>query len=502
MNKINIVNFIRGWDNRADFDLKEPVIRQAELAEKYNLPVTFLFQFDAMIKTDYVEPVENCKAKKEIGLWLEISEPLILAAGLIWRGRDGFKWDWHSCVDMTVGYTLRERKLIIDKAFKKFNEIFGYYPKTVGSWALDAYSINYMKEKYNIKAALICKEQWGTDGYSLWGGYYSGGYYSCKNNILCPAQNEEQQIDVPVFRMLGCDPVDQYMNGLGTEYQGVESMEPVYGCSGSDAEWVKWFLKETFRKENLGLNYCQAGQENSFGWEAMKDGYSMQMQLFEQKRNLGEIDFELVSETAAAYMKSFKLTPCTTVEAHKENSSTLWFNSRFYRSNLYIHDKKIFLRDIFVFNENYRERYFDEVAENENLYFDNLPVIDCFRWSDKEKIGGGFFEKNSKQAAVIKDFSVQKKGGSSVCVMLELDEGIMKITYNERSIIFDFPSEGYILNAGIYKGENPVKGFADGKMLCEYRGFCYSPVLLGAVCQINESGYSIVSGGKSFEIRF
>lgn len=205
---------------------------------------------------------------------------------------------------------------------------------------------------------------------------------------------------------------------------------------------------------------------------------------------------------AAAYMKSFKLTPCTTVEAHKENSSTLWFNSRFHRSNLYIHDKKIFLRDIFVFNENYRERYFDEVTENKNLYFDNLPVIDCFRWSNKEKIGGGFFEKNSKQAAVIKDFSVQKNSGSSVCVMLELDEGIMKITYNERSIIFDFPSEGYILSAGIYKGENPVKGFTDGRMLCEYCGFCYSLVLSGAVCKINENGYSIVPGGKSFEIRF
>lgn len=129
---------------------------------------------------------------------------------------------------------------------------------------------------------------------------------------------------------------------------------------------------------------------------------------------------------AAAYMKSFKLTPCTTVEAHKENSSTLWFNSRFHRSNLYIHDKKIFLRDIFVFNENYRERYFDEVTENKNLYFDNLPVIDCFRWSNKGKIGGGFFEKNSKQAAVIKDFSVQKNSGSSVCVMLALCLNLMK----------------------------------------------------------------------------
>ena len=51
-NVINIVNFIRGWDKRVDFDLKESVAEQARLAEEYNLPVTFLYQYDAMVQPE------------------------------------------------------------------------------------------------------------------------------------------------------------------------------------------------------------------------------------------------------------------------------------------------------------------------------------------------------------------------------------------------------------------------------------------------------------------
>ena len=75
---------------------------------------------------------------------------------------------------------------------------------------LDSWSINYMKENYDIKAFAICREQYGVDAYSLWGGYYNQGYYPSKYNVLCPGQNEENIIKAPVFRMLGPDPIYCY----------------------------------------------------------------------------------------------------------------------------------------------------------------------------------------------------------------------------------------------------------------------------------------------------
>lgn len=76
------------------------------------------------------------------------------------------------------------------------------------------------------------------------------------------------------------------------------------------------------------------------------------------------------------------MTPVRTEEAHKENSSTIWYNSKYYRSNLYYRDNQIMLRDIFVFNEKYRERYFDTVTVDGNLYFDNLPA---YRFAQMEQ---------------------------------------------------------------------------------------------------------------------
>ena len=54
-----------------------------------------------------------------------------------------------------------------------------------------------------------------------------------------PAQNEQNQIPVPIFRMLGSDPVRQYDSGLGTDKQGVITLEPSCAHSGADSAWVK-----------------------------------------------------------------------------------------------------------------------------------------------------------------------------------------------------------------------------------------------------------------------
>ena len=498
-NVINIVNFIRGCDTRADFDLKLPVREQIKLAEKYGMPMTFLYQYDALIQSEFTELLKD-KECFEVGIWLENSKWLVEKVGLLWRGREGYDWDWYSNVDMTVGYTLKERKLLIDEIMRKFKEVFGYYPKTVGSWALDAYSVNYMYKQYSIEAAMICKEQWGTDGYSLWGGYYSGAYFPCKNNLFSPAQNSEEQINVPVFRMLGSDPINQYMSGLGTDYQCVESMEPVYPLSGGNENWVKWYLNEMFGSKNLGLNYSQAGQENSFGWSGVKDGYTMQMRLFDEKRKSGEIEFEFVSETGRKFKDEYKATPVTTVDAHKDNRGSLWFNSKYYRGNLYFNNGKILLRDLFIFNEKYRERYFDTVADGQNLYYDNLPLIDCFRWSKENEIAGAYFKHMGKEITASEDFETEIIDNKTVTAKIDTCIGEINICFNEKSVVFEFPENGCSLDAVSYRHAPTVNDFKNNELACSHEGFHYSVKIKNADCTITDNGYTIIPEGKSFEL--
>lgn len=56
----------------------------------------------------------------------------------------------------------------------------------------------------------VCNEQWGTDGYTLWEGYYNGPYFPNREHFLLPAQSKEKQIHAPVCRMLGPVPVYCY----------------------------------------------------------------------------------------------------------------------------------------------------------------------------------------------------------------------------------------------------------------------------------------------------
>ena len=241
---INIVNFIRQTDYRvedSDRKLYETVCRQVELVNRYDLPATFLLEYDALINPLYQKLLKTkLRNGAEIGAWWELTQPHIEAAGLKWRGEH--PWVSHANIAFSTGYTKEERERLVDVYMRKFKDIFGTYPKSVGSWFIDAHTLAYMHDRYGIEASCNCKDQIGTDGYTLWGGYWNQAYYPSRLNAYMPAQTGAGQIPVPVFRMLGSDPIYQYDDGLGNERQGVISLEPVYKHAGMNRKWVDYFF--------------------------------------------------------------------------------------------------------------------------------------------------------------------------------------------------------------------------------------------------------------------
>ena len=103
-------------------------------------------------------------------------------AGLKWRGR--FDWDWAANVGFSPGYTPEERRKLVDVYMADFRAIFGYYPRTVGSWFIDEVTLAYMAGHYGIVASCNCKDQVGTDGYTLWGGYWNQAYYPSSGKLV------------------------------------------------------------------------------------------------------------------------------------------------------------------------------------------------------------------------------------------------------------------------------------------------------------------------------
>lgn len=434
-NIVNIINFVRKCEPRKADNrfLYETTKEELRLCKSFGFPSTLLLQYDALIDEDYIKLIEKFKDNTEIGLWFEVVEPLVKAVNLPWEGR--YPWDWHSDVGFLIGYSPEERELLIDEAFCTFKRIFGTYPLCCGSWHIDAHSLKYMKEKYGIIASCNCKEQYGTDGYTLWGGIYSGAYFPSANNMLCPAQTKENQIDVPVFRMLGADPIYQYDMNMGEDSsQHVTSLEPVYENSGSNKYWVKWYLKENFNNKGISLSYAQTGQENSMDWEDISKGLPKQFEILKEMQRNGEIEIMTLGESGKWFSENFSLTPPQAQmfdsDIRNNRYKTLWYNCKSYRTNIIYENGRIWFRDLYIFNENFEEKYLTERETTKNCAFYTLPVIDGYRFSDKNIRAGLYFYRHGHEMTFSAPWRTFENDSSA---NIYLDEEL-KITAHERGI--------------------------------------------------------------------
>lgn len=435
---LNIVNFIRACEPRVKVDLVKPVREQIRLMKRHGLRGTFLIQYDALLEPVYNDMLKELDpAQFEIGVWHEIVQPEVEKLGIKWTGR--WAWDWHVHCGFAVGYTKSEREAIADELFAKFREVFGYYPRVFGSWFFDTHTVRYLSSKYGLDALCNCKEQYGTDGYTLWGGYYGQAYYPSIVNMFMPSQSEATKMDVPLFRMLGSDQIYQYDFGMSVEegagVQGVITLEPVYtrGTGGGGVpRWVDWYMRENYNGECLTFGYAQAGQENPFGWDAMGAGLTYQFALFEKLRDEGKIIVEPLGDTGRWYKKTYAATPASTITAHTtfddRDRDSMWYSSRFYRCNLYTEEGVTRIRDLHVFDDGCPDPFEDRVCESNEVTYETLPVADGNRHSGNGVRAGVYFAYADGSPILTDGFAFTDCGGNTAIA----DYGTLAFTLGEN----------------------------------------------------------------------
>ena len=440
---VNIINFIRQTEPRieeiTDEVLYQTVVEQVKQLNRHQLKGTFLLQYDALINPKYQDLLKNeLYPGSEVGGWWEITQPHVEAAGLKWRGR--YPWDWHADVGFATGYTPEEREKLVDVYMEKFKSVFGKYPTAIGSWFIDAHTLGYMYDKYHIVASCNCKDQVGTDGYTLWGGYWNQAYYPSRQNAYMPAQTVKGQIPVPIFRMLGSDPIYQYDSGLGGSTQSVVSLEPVYKEGGGSRTWVEWFFKSMFEEPCLSFAYTQVGQENSFTWDAMKQGLEIQIPLLETLQKEKKIRVETLTEAGEWFKEQFTVTPLTAVMTLVDNRGndrkTVWYNSRFYRTNLLWEGSSFRFRDIHLFDEAYASDYLSQAGTSNQCVYTTLPFVDGCLWSSVEQLAGLRLNYKDASGEMIEAKggipTVEEKGQElRVKWPLESKKAVLQITFKE-----------------------------------------------------------------------
>ena len=518
---VNILFFLRNEELRIpQLDLFEVFKKQVTLANKYDFPATYLFEYDALIDERYIEYIKKyINGQSEIGGWWEIVKPLCEKADIRWRGREDHNWDWHCYCGFSVGYTNEERKKLLDVYMAEFFNIFGKYPKTLGSWLIDAYTLEYAEKRYGVEASTNCRDQWGTDGYTLWGGYYGPCYYPSKNNAFCPAQTKEEQINIPVFRIWATDYLHQYDYNIDLEnktyansgMQQCITLEPAtpenrYG--GSSVSWTDWYIDEVLMKKTLNFGYLVTGQENSFLWEDQQKGLKYQFDKISKMSLEGKIELMTMAETAQQFKKEFEFTPPSVqfIESdYREgfDCKSLWYNSRNYRCNLYFDEDRMWIRDIFLFREEYSERCKGSVCVSNDYCYDNLPFTDGCLWCGNGTRSGLyiFLCCGGKEVPLSVRYYVNEyiDGAAALLTCKTQDGDIVSILMNEQSVTVSCDTADIKMRL-LYDGnaEVPFKKCEENTIFMEHNSFEYKVEVKGA--NIELSNGITISGKDKIEL--
>lgn len=424
---INIINFMRGIDSEIfpDGVTFATAKNQVELLDKYNFKSTILVQYDTLFMDNYREMFASLdKDRYEFGIWLEIIQPLAAKCGIEWHGER--EWDGHCHCGYSMGYTKEQRIKMIDEFFRAFKEFFGHYPRVFGSWFFDSFTARYIADTYGLDAMCNCKEQYGTDGYTLWGGYYGQAYYPSRTNVFMPAQSREEQLNVPLFRMLGSDQVYQYdyqldVNADVIPNQKVITLEPVYPEAGGSPRWVDWYIGENFNGECLSFGYAQAGQENSMGWKRIQDGYRYQLEKFAKMQADGEIEIEQLGESGKWFKEQYTETPASTITAHcaydDPDKDTVWYCSKNYRVNLYGENHQVRIRDLHIFDETVEDPFENKICTENAATYDSLPAVDGVLYSGNGIRSGMYIYDKATDKPIEYDFMEFKEKSDKICAV-------------------------------------------------------------------------------------
>jgi hypothetical protein len=331
-------------------------------------------------------------------------------------------------------------------------------------------------------ASCNCKDQVGTDGYTLWGGYWNQAYYPSRLNAYMPAQTRAAQIDVPIFRMLGSDPIYQYGNS-----PGMFTLEPVYPTAGGSADWVGWFMNNLITQPSLAFGYTQAGQENSFGWDAMQKGLTLQVALLAQEAKAGEIQVETLAQAGEWFRHHYALTPATSVVAlddwRNENRKSVWYDSRFYRLNLLWENGTFGIRDLHCFDEKVVSANHDSALLEKSLSCETLPIMDgCWTASEKTGIWPKLLLPDGEKILMKPNGPpiVQELNATDLSIKVNLqDGGIFSVVCGEANITFtgvdrqDQPLHWALDLVGGASQQSLIHGIKTDRVLYRYHGTNY-----------------------------
>jgi hypothetical protein len=360
---LTLVNPVRDRSLWADKSLN-PIKQQYSEINKYSFAASWLLQYDTLNDQDLINETKAFDSKQEKGVFLEISKNLATDAGVTYP--TGVRWSDPGAVFLSA-YSQTERKILIDQIFEGFKKVFGTYPKSVGAWWIDSYSLDYMVGKYKIKTALIVADQKVTDSYGVWGQWWGFPYKPSKANILVPASNAGNSENAVIVQWAQRDPILAY-GGVG-EFSRYSLQANDYVVVGKNINYFKGLVSQYLDCKNP-LGQITVGLET--GMESLREPLEYERQL-QYLSTIPNLNIVTMANFAEKYSQVYKINPDKVLFG---DSGAEWEMTPGYRKNVKLgedinYNQNISFKDYFIRdNSNFLNRLLPvKGLENPVSYF-------------------------------------------------------------------------------------------------------------------------------------
>lgn len=249
----------------------------SEMVASHQLPATWLLRYDALQDPQIITQSQALPSSHEVGIFLEITKSLAEATGVAYSTQG----DWYYPNRIFIsGYEHSDRIRLIDKVMERFGAVYGHYPSSVGAWHIDASSANYLSQKYGVTAITIVSDQYGTDRYQVWGGWWGVPYYPSQYNILTPAQTLSNRLPVIVTHWANRDPVNGYGGTVHESIYSLQANDYIQKKLGID--YFKAILEPYLFNPSNQFGFAIVGIENDYPLNLYGKEVNLQLQHLHQ----------------------------------------------------------------------------------------------------------------------------------------------------------------------------------------------------------------------------
>ena len=324
----------------------------------------------------------------------------------------------------TIGYPIEYRKVILDTLLNQYHAVFGKYPTVGSAWMIDTDSVNYLHDKYGVKAFQITREQWGTDSYTLYGGPPHFPYLASRGYLMAPA--EDPQNSTLIIRQTVTDPLYNY----GDTTSANTSKPNDYARSNRDLTYFSQLIDNAISQKPKG--FVNIGLENSMDIDYQNE-YDKQLAYIAKLQD--EAKLQVVSPDQL--ITPFTNQKISAYSMQLADKSAIWITTPTYRVRLIQNGQMVMITDIRIYSSELIDPYNKTVAKHEGYWV--MPfLIDGSRWhiwKDLKKVDHKFIP-------VINDFQTVPTSlvisNSALPITTKLVDGRIDIVTTDGLVLASF----------------------------------------------------------------